>query len=78
MSPAAQRDLHVWSKLTCVGGRATIQCSSVSYKRGRIGGHWFESLAHPLFILQIEGGHRDRIHSSLTAVHRFHDGYLEK
>ena len=56
-----------------------IPCSSVSCIVDlRTGGRWFESLAQPIFSLRIDGSHCDRIHSSLTTVHCFKDGYMGK
>ena len=44
----------------------------------RTGGHWFKPSAQPVFFPRNDDSHCDRIHSSLTAVHRFDNGYVEK
>ena len=44
----------------------------------RTGGHWFNPWALPIFFLRIDDSHCIRIHSSLTAVHCFQDGYVRK
>ena len=43
-----------------------------------LGGSWFNLWARPIFFLRIDDSHCSRIHSPLTAVHCFDDGYMEK
>ena len=44
----------------------------------RTGGHWFNPPSEPVLFPRIGDSHCDRIHSSLTAVHCFDDGYVGK
>ena len=44
----------------------------------RTGGRWFDPRARPIFFPRIGDSHCDRIHSSLTAVHCFDNGYVGK
>ena len=44
----------------------------------RIGSLWFDHRAWLIFFPRIDDSHCDRIHSSLTAVHCFDDGYVGK
>ena len=36
------------------------------------------TLAWPIFFCRTDDNHCDRIHSSLTGVHSFHNGYVQK
>ena len=42
------------------------------------GGRFFDSPARPIFIPRIDNSHCKRIHTSLTTVHCFNNGYVEK
>ena len=44
----------------------------------RTGGRWFEPLAQPIFLPRINDSHCDMIHSPLTAILCFDDGYVGK
>ena len=49
-----------------------------SVKESKIEGRWFDPPARPILFPKIDGRHWDRIHSSLTTVHFFDDGYVGK
>ena len=42
----------------------------------RTGGRWFDPAVGPIFFSRIDEIHCDRIHSPLTAVRYFYDGYV--
>ena len=42
----------------------------------RTWGCWFDLPARPIFFTRIDDSHCDRIHSTLTAVHCFGNGYV--
>ena len=44
----------------------------------RLGSCWFNPPAQSIFFLRIDDNHCDRIHSTLTAVHIFNNGYVQK
>ena len=44
----------------------------------RTGSRWFDTPTRPIFFPRIDDGHCDRIHSFLTAVHCFDNGYAGK
>ena len=44
----------------------------------RTGGRWFDPPAQPIFFLRIDDGHCNRVHTSLTAVRCFDNGYVGK
>ena len=58
--------------------RAEPHCLVGSVRDLRTGCRWFDPLARPTYFPKIDDSHCDRIHSSLTAVHCFDDGYVGK
>ena len=58
--------------------RAEAQSSIGSVHDLRTGGHCFDSLAQPIFFPRIDDGYCERIHSSVTALCYFKDGYVGK
>ena len=62
---------HVYLGLFC---RAQVCSAITSSEYWRTGGRWFEPSARAIFLPRIDDRHRDRFHSSLTAVHFF--GYV--
>ena len=57
---------------------AKPQSSVVSVQDLRTRDCWFDPRAWPIFFLRTDDSHCDRIHSSLTTVHCFDNGYVGK
>ena len=61
------------------------QCFPPSFQKASLSGslkvgagHWLDPWAQPIFFLRIDDSHSDRIHSFLTAVYCFENGYVGK
>ena len=57
---------------------AMPQSSVGSVQDLRTEDRWFDLQARPIFFPRTDDSHCDKMHSSLTAVHCFEDGYLGK
>ena len=44
----------------------------------RTGGRWFEPPTQQMFFSRVDDSHCNRIHSSLSAIHFFDNGYVGK